>query len=250
MIVIPMAGLSSRFFKAGFNVPKYQLDLPNGQTVFEWAVTSFQKYFSEEHFLFILRDVYDTYNFVKKSIERLGINSFEIIVLNEETKGQADTVYLGLNQSKYMQEHPNEALFIFNIDSRRHEFIKPNFIDDCDGYLEVFKDEGEHWSFIEINENDDVIRTTEKIRISDLCSDGLYFFKKTSDFLLLTQTALENNLLNNGELYIAPLYNYFIQIGKKIRYDLIDNSYIDFCGTPDEYSNIVANLKQAKDDCN
>ena len=129
MIVIPMAGLSSRFFKAGFNVPKYQLDLPNGQTVFEWAVTSFQKYFSEEHFLFILRDVYDTYNFVKKSIERLGINSFEIIVLNEETKGQADTVYLGLNQSKYMQEHPNEALFIFNIDSRRHEFIKPNFIE-------------------------------------------------------------------------------------------------------------------------
>lgn len=33
MFIIPMAGLSSRFFKAGYTKPKYQLDL-NGETVF------------------------------------------------------------------------------------------------------------------------------------------------------------------------------------------------------------------------
>ena len=32
MFIIPMAGLSSRFFKAGYNKPKYQLDL-NGESV-------------------------------------------------------------------------------------------------------------------------------------------------------------------------------------------------------------------------
>ncbi|HGG7172902.1 TPA: capsular biosynthesis protein, partial [Escherichia coli] len=33
MFVITMAGLSSRFFNAGYTVPKYQLPL-HGQTVF------------------------------------------------------------------------------------------------------------------------------------------------------------------------------------------------------------------------
>lgn len=44
MFIIPMAGLSSRFFKAGYNKPKYQLMLGK-ETVFSWAVKSFEKYF-------------------------------------------------------------------------------------------------------------------------------------------------------------------------------------------------------------
>ena len=27
------------------------------------------------------------------------------------------------------------------------DFKKPEWVNDCDGYLEVFKDEGDHWSF-------------------------------------------------------------------------------------------------------
>ena len=44
MIVIPMAGLSSRFFKAGFEVPKYQLKI-NDSYVFDLALKSFIQYF-------------------------------------------------------------------------------------------------------------------------------------------------------------------------------------------------------------
>lgn len=36
---------------------------------------------------------------------------------------------------------------------------------------------GKHWSFILPDQNGNVSRTTEKIRISNLCSDGLYYFK-------------------------------------------------------------------------
>ena len=41
MFVIPMAGSSSRFFEAGFLLPKYQLLIGN-ETVFEWSVRSFE----------------------------------------------------------------------------------------------------------------------------------------------------------------------------------------------------------------
>ena len=38
-----MAGLSSRFAKAGYKVPKYMLDI-DGNSVFYHAVSSFKRY--------------------------------------------------------------------------------------------------------------------------------------------------------------------------------------------------------------
>ena len=40
MIVFPMAGLSSRFYKEGYTKPKFELSL-GGVTVFERSVLSF-----------------------------------------------------------------------------------------------------------------------------------------------------------------------------------------------------------------
>ena len=54
MFIIPMAGLSSRFFKAGYTKPKYQLDL-NGESIFAWSVKSFVQYFKSDKFIFHLR---------------------------------------------------------------------------------------------------------------------------------------------------------------------------------------------------
>lgn len=238
MIVIPMAGLSSRFFKAGYTQPKYQLILPNGKTMFEWAVSTFGVYFETDKFLFIVRDVYDTPRFVAEYAQRLGIKDFEIAILDRETLGQAETVYLGLKQSSHFYSMQGEELYIFNIDSRRIGFLKPEFASTCDGYLEVFRGEGSHWSFIEINNHDQVVRTTEKEPISDLCSDGLYYFKMTQDYINLVEFAISNKIFYKNELYIAPLYNKLIKNGANILYMLIDKSQIEFCGTPDEYISI------------
>lgn len=54
-----MAGMSSRFFKAGYDKPKYMLEA-TGITLFEHSVLSFKNYFERESFLFIIRDKYDT----------------------------------------------------------------------------------------------------------------------------------------------------------------------------------------------
>ena len=42
MIIIPMAGLSSRFFSDGYKLPKYMLDL-HGVPVFDHAFGSFSE---------------------------------------------------------------------------------------------------------------------------------------------------------------------------------------------------------------
>lgn len=237
MIVIPMAGLSSRFFKAGFDLPKYQLTI-NDEFVFDLALKSFERYFASELFVIVLRNAFDAKAFVESRLTALGIKNYLIKALDFETQGQAETVLLGIDNPKIDDDEP---LFIFNIDTFRYDFTKPDFLPDCSGYLEVFKGDGDHWSFIEVDDNDNVIRTTEKQRISNLCSDGLYYFASKRLYIDLLIEAKAQNLLVNNELYIAPIYNLLIEQGKSVRYHCITYDEIDFCGTPDEYHALLTN---------
>lgn len=236
MIVIPMAGLSSRFFKAGYNKPKYMLEA-NGKTLFDHAVLSFVSYFKTVPFLFVVRDVYDTPQFVEKRCRELGIESFHVVAINGETRGQAETVALGLKHMKW-----EGSLTIFNIDTFRPGFMFPEQ-KHADGYLEVFKGDGDNWSFIKPKsiESDKVIKTAEKTPISNLCSTGLYFFGKSVNFFDAYEAMVSKpeSEWEKGELYVAPLYNYLISRGKDIRYHLIDEKEVIFCGTPSEYEAIV-----------
>lgn len=243
MIVIPMAGLSSRFFKAGFEVPKYQLTIDDNY-VFDLALKSFENYFDSELFVIVLRDSFDTKRFVEQRLQRLNISNYLIKVLDFETEGQAETVLLGIDNPTISDDEP---LFIFNIDTFRYNYTKPDFIDECAGYLEVFRGDGDHWSFIKVDTDNKVIRTTEKQRISDLCSDGLYYFASKKLYMTLLATAKQQYMLVNNEFYIAPIYNLLIQQGAEVRYHCIQDHEIDFCGTPDEYKLLVDNgLKQTK----
>ncbi|MET4026626.1 NDP-sugar pyrophosphorylase family protein [Marinobacter sp. MBR-99] len=239
MIVIPMAGLSSRFFEAGYDKPKYMLEA-HGRTLFEHSVLSFEQYFSSEHFVFVVRNVFDTPGFVAEGAEALGIKKYDVIVLDQETRGQAETVYLALQQVK----SDEEPLTIFNIDTFRPGFTYPDESRRGVGYLEVFRGPGEHWSFAEPTSPDSnlVKKTAEKNRISDLCSTGLYYFRRAEYFM----EAFEQYCLTpesewpKGEIYVAPLYNLLIERGDSVYYHLISTSEVIFCGTPDEYIEFLA----------
>ncbi|NOL51767.1 glycosyltransferase family 2 protein [Pelistega suis] len=237
MFIIPMAGLSSRFSQAGYTLPKYQLSL-HGETVFGWSVRSFENYFTTDKFVFIYRQMNDTAAFLETEIARLGIVDYTLVCLDEPTQGQADTVYQGLRDIK-----SDEGLYIFNIDSQINTFIKPSWVENCDGYLQVFKGEGEHWSFVQADAySKNVIQTTEKERISDLCSNGLYYFKNKALFERLFLQAKEQGQTIKNEFYIAPLYNALIAEKGVVYYDLINAMDMQFCGTPEEYQQQLARM--------
>lgn len=238
MIVLPMAGLSNRFFKAGYKVPKYMLDL-HGSPVFDFAIGSFANLFGKENFLIICRDVFDTPKFVEERCLAMGLSrdSVDVIVLDHETSGQAETVAEGLRLASTPGGIP---VTIFNVDTFRPGFTFPDSFDmgAIDGYLEVFHAPGEHWSFVRPEEGTDrVLEVTEKVRISDLCSNGLYHFR-TVGFYMSLFTEIEKEMpskLQGGEYYVAPLYNIAIERNSDIRYKLIPLEEMHFCGTPSEY---------------
>ena len=243
MIVIPMAGLSSRFFNAGYKKPKYMLTI-NGKSLFKLTVESFKKYFSNSNFVFIVREDYDTPNFVLNEIKELGIKNYQLVILSHETKGQAETVYLGVQAANTDE---SEELTVFNIDTVRPNYKYPELSVLGDGYLEVFEGSGTNWSFAKpLHQGSSVVEATaEKNPISNLCSTGLYHFKSVGMYIdaYKRESAKKESDLVNGELYIAPLYNQLIQEGYEIHYNLIKKSEVIFSGTPAEYEELLEKLQ-------
>jgi hypothetical protein len=242
VIVIPMAGLSSRFARAGYAAPKHMLPLGES-TVFDHAVGSFAALFSSERFLFVARGAPDMERFIGERCRALGIRRAQTVLLAQPTEGQAHTVALGVEEAGAAGDEP---LTVFNIDTFRPGFAFPDGADAWDGYLEVFLGEGHGWSFVQPDMADEtdpprVVRTTEKNPISPYCCTGLYHFARTRDFLaaFAVHQALPESGRQAGELYVAPLYNELVAWGRDVRMRLIDAREVIFCGVPDEYEALV-----------
>ena len=239
MIVIPMAGQSRRFIKAGYDRPKYMLPISE-TSLFAVSVASFSHYFSSHAFLFIYRDIAGTDAFVRTEATRLGITEAHFVLLDAPTAGQAETVALGIKRACVA---PSEAITVFNIDTIRPNFRFPttNHAMECDGYLEVFRGSGSNWSFVGADAADlgRVTRTTEKEPISDLCSTGLYHFAEARFFSEAYAEARSAHDTIREEYYIAPLYNRLIARGLEIRYNIIAREDVVFSGVPAEYEDML-----------
>jgi len=236
-IIIPMAGLSSRFTKAGYVLPKYMLYIKN-RSLFNLAVSSFEKYFDSCRFVFVARDVFDTKTFIEKECELMGIKDFEVVILPAPTKGQAETVLKGIKEASVAKDEP---ILIFNIDTFRPGFTFPQEMDDWDGYLEVFVGSGKNWSYARTESDTStlVVETAEKREISKYCSTGLYYFKSSEMFLNAYVENQEKPITGVAELYVAPLYNYMIAKSLKIHIHVIDRQDVIFSGVPSEYEDLL-----------
>lgn len=247
VIIIPMAGLSSRFTAAGFTLPKYMLYIKD-KSLFNLSVSSFSKYFANTQFVFIARDIFDTHRFIQSECKLMGIKDFKIVILKEPTRGQAETIMKGIESAHI---NPKEKILIFNIDTIRPNFTLPENTESWDGYLECFIGCGANWSYAKTEDGTDktkVIETAEKKEISSFCSTGIYYFRETASFINAYNQSLEYNALGDiKEFYVAPLYNQLISKGKNIHVNIINKEEVIFCGVPQEYEEYLEkNVKSNK----
>jgi len=242
MIVFPMVGKSSRFSNAGFTQPKYRLKAFGNSILFH-IIRNFQSESIDDEFLFVLQDSAFEENFVRREAEKAGLSEskIRIVRLPEMTAGQAETAALGLRAANCL---PDDRVVIFNADTIRVDFKlpDPSKLETFDGLLEVFQGPGDHWSFAKVESRrtleetgiENATAVAEKQRISDLCSNGLYYFKSAALFLSLYDEAKVQEL-KSGELYVAPLLQKLIEKDGRVGAILVPRSNMHFCGTPDEY---------------
>lgn len=228
--VIPMAGRGSRFKKIGIDTPKFLIEVKN-KKLLQYSLKSLPLELATKVIFIGLTEHNIEFN-IKKELKNILPEklSFELILIDDVTQGQAETVYLAKKHIDFTKD-----LVIFNIDTY---FYSKSLADKLsssskkDGVLGAFKDTGTNWSFAKIDKKGEVIETTEKIPISDNALTGLYHFTNPNDFFETFEYYHSNNFKFNNEYYVAPMYNYLIQKGKKFVLDFTDE-FIPL-GTPEE----------------
>lgn len=229
-IVITMAGLGSRFAKAGYTVPKYMIEA-HGRTLFDWSMDSLKGYNAEDtEYIFIVRKEDKAEEFIVSHCKMSDIANVKIVEIDKLTDGQATTAMLAAPYWKKESE-----LMIYNIDTfvESYELKKEDIAGD--GYIPCFHAEGEHWSFVKLDENQKAVEVREKVRISDNCTLGAYYFKSCKLYEELYQEYYSNEEnLEKGEKYVAPLYNFMIEKGMDVRISIVDFGKVHVLGTPEE----------------
>jgi dTDP-glucose pyrophosphorylase len=239
-IVITMAGLGSRFRKAGYQVPKYMIEA-HGRTLFEWSMISLSGFYKEgNRYIFIVRKEDNAKSFIQDKCIEMNLTHITVIELDYLTDGQATTALLG---SKYWDKE--SELMIYNIDT----YVEANEMKVSqiagDGFIPCFHAPGDHWSFVKLNEEGKAEEVREKVRISDNCTLGAYYFKSCKLYEDLYQEYYSSNEnLEKGEKYVAPLYNYLISKGGEVRISIVNYEKVHVLGTPEELTVFIENYKE------
>lgn len=208
-ILIPMAGLGSRFPKS--KLPKPLIDV-NGKPMIQRAIESMG---IKGNLIFITRIEHNTEFNLDEKIKDLFPDS-TIISINYLTEGPACTAMLAENIID-----GDESLIIANCDQIMnwdHEafnlFCK-NY--PHDGFLVTYYANTEKNSYVKVKSDGFAQELKEKQIISNISTNGIHFWKKGSDFVQSVKRMIEkNDRAPNGEFYIAPSYNYLIEDNKKI----------------------------------
>ena len=230
-IVITMGGLGSRFRKAGYTLPKYMLEA-HGKTLFEWSMISLEGYrdAAAQYIFIALRDsAADTEAFIREKCALLGIAEPKVILLDELTDGQATTATLA---GKYWNEE--NGLLIYNIDT----YVEAGEMNSRelkgDGFIPCFTAEGDHWSFVRLDEEGRVAEIKEKVRISDHCTLGAYYFKSCRLYKELYDSYYGSGEGAGKEKYVAPLYDWLLSRGGEIYISDVPAGRVHVLGTPEE----------------
>ena len=245
-VVIPMAGRGSRFSIESDKNPEYKKPKPliniAGVEMIQWTTSSLNLEPSDNFIFLILKEHVDEHSIDKRLKEIYG-NNVKIIVVDQVTNGPACTVLLA-------KEHINndEPMIITDCD---HLIDGDAMIKDAkkygtkiDGLIPVFYANNLRFSFSRTDEEGLVIEVLEKTIISRNANAGVYYFRKGRDFVWAAEEMIDENDRANGEFYVAPVYNYLIRRGKKIR--LCRPKFFHGIGTPKEIEKFLDFLKRGE----
>lgn len=225
-----LAGKGSRFSNAGYKTPKYLLPTKNGIILSEILQNINDK--NIMNFIIIInsedKDYYQDINKINQDCN-LGVK----ILITDDTRGQAHTAFKACNEI-----NNDLPTFFFNGDTiimNRDLKLMANemFNNDICGYIDCFKSDSEHFSFVKIDELSYVIDIIEKEVISNLATTGLYGFKTAklySDYY--------NSMYFKKEEYISDIYKKMLDNNLPIKACLHEKEeHTIILGTPTEYLN-------------
>jgi len=239
-IVIPMAGVGSRFVKAGYTTPKPFIDVKGKPMIVR--VMENLTYDDAKHYLIARKEHVEQEPNVVEKIRNDYDTTF--ILIDKLTEGMACTV---LYARKYINN--DTPLLLANsdqiVDISIADFINDCFKRNLDGSIMTFIDpyKDTKWSFAKIDEKGLVLEVREKVAISEYATVGIYLYSKGRYFVdAAIDMMIENDRVNN-EFYTCPTYNYAISNGCRIGIYNIKFEEMYGMGTPEDLNRYLEFIK-------
>lgn len=238
-VVIPMAGLGSRFQNAGFEHPKPFIEFL-GKTMIEHVVENLGA--SNDFIIIMQKQHYMAYSHI---IARLTeqVSSFDAVLIEKPTNGAAETCMLA--SSKLDHQAP---LMIANCDQimewNNYDFRTWFLASGLDGAICTFDSQSTKNSYALIDENGLVKQTAEKTVISPHATTGIYVWNKAGNFLSAAEEMIVQGLRTNNEFYVCPVYNINVERGEKIGLYHIKKHWP--IGTPQDLVNYLSHVASNK----
>ena len=210
-LVMPMAGAGSRFFKNGFVTPKPLIEINDKPFLF-WATKSISNFIEVEDITFIVLEQHIKEFKIDEKIKQYFPNA-KIVVIPEILNGAVLTCMEGI------KEINDDLPIIFNdcdhafISSEFNSYANSGKFDELDGGLLTFESNEPRYSFLQMDDNGNVIHTVEKKVVSKYAICGAYYFKNKKIFLDCANEYLDK--CNYSEYFVSGVYN--IMAEKKIR---------------------------------
>ena len=234
-VLIPMAGLGSRFKDAGYVFPKPLVEV-DGKPMIQAVVESLGV--NAKYTYIVQKEHYDKYNL--SYLLNLITPECNIIQVEGITEGAAVTSLLA---KEYINN--NSPLIMANSDQivewNSRQFIYDLMTNNADGGIATFKSTHPKWSYAKVDDNGLVTEVAEKKPISNIATVGIYYWKHGSDFVKYAEQMIHKNIRTNGEFYVCPVFNEAIADNKRIFTSDIKKMW--GIGTPDDLRYYMENNK-------
>ena len=231
-VLMPMAGLGSRFAAVGETVPKPLIAVA-GLPMFRLALCAVR---AEQPDAAVVCVVLAAHQRDFGIADRLvaADPAIQVAIVPELTGGALQTCLAAEDLVP-----PDDAVIVLDCDLT---FQAPAYFerlraihtghDPAAGVLLSFRSREPRYSFAELA-GDRVLRTAEKQPISDHALIGAYGFGAARDFFATAHAIVSRNeRTGNGEFYVSSAYNHLIRQGSVIR--LVEASRYWSMGTPEE----------------
>ena len=235
IILIPLGGTGERFKKAGYNLPKALIPVDNKEILFHLLDNLILHNFilDKIDFVFIpYNKEYINYDLENLLIKRYTSIPFKFLVLENSTRGAADTIRIALNSIKTKVDCP-----ILCLDS--DNFYTTDIIQQWNGENKVFTFvdtlNDPIYSYITTIKDTDIIKNIiEKEKISDNACCGAYGFQSWQILLAYCNYVIENKLTQKNEYYTSAVIEEMIKQKIEFKYKTIPNKNYYSLGTPNQ----------------
>lgn len=228
-VLIPMAGLGSRFTEKGYSLPKPLIKI-FGKPMIQHVVETLD--LEHANYIFIVQKVHRTSHHLDDVLDDIAPGC-TIVEVDGLTDGAARTT---LAAKEFIDN--DQPLLIANSD-QVVAWDSSAFTSQMASHsvIALFNADDSKWSYAKIDELGLICEVAEKKVISNNASVGIYGWKAGSDYVKYAEQMISKDIRTNNEFYIAPVYNEAIADGEKVIPYFVDEMH--GIGTPEDMNDYI-----------